>query len=282
LIVTDEGGVSSPVQTRHQDELLNTQSTKDTNNTDERLSYAYAGDEFRPLIITDNGGIAAPLQRKQSEQINNLPLVDQRRAAPMRYEEVEIHGGKFDRANLNTTQLRAGNPGGTNIAVENEDDTYEAVDQQDIASSTHQRNEQTTNARQDFTLDSGDQDVGDVYAVVQKDKNRKDRVHTNYKPDEASNKNRVSDIPPKLPSRMDITKSDLCESISGELQNMINACDEGTNGNTNGTTSRSSSREGYSLSVRPPLPKPYSGSGVGVTGENTEVAATTSSDEGKK
>lgn len=251
----------------------NLQTHKDENNSSERLSYVYAGEEFRPLIITESGGIAGPLESKKSlDQSNNSPSVDQRRA-PMRYEEVEVLGGKFDRANVNTAHLRPGMPGNNDAAVEDEDDTYETVNHQNIS-----RTQQISNARQkDFTAADGDQDAGDVYAVVQKDKTKKEnKINPGV-----SHKNQESEIPPEIPSRSNITKSDLCESISGELQDMIDSYDDHS---TIGEISRSSSKDGYSSSDSgklpgrpPPLPKPYSGPGIGVAVENNEAA---SSEEG--
>lgn len=192
LIVTDEGGVSSAV-----------------NTSKERLSYAYAGNEFRPLIITENGGIAGPVtpQTNENRSRTTQPVTS--------YEEVEIPSGNFDRSNLNITKLMPAQG-------------YETVE----ISQENERTEQNVKA---FDCRVGET-VGDVYATV--DKNR---IRT---PKEA-------EVLPELPSRREITRSDLYECITGNLNNMIDACDVRGDDNP------------------PPLPKPYSGPGiVGVTADN--------------
>ncbi|KAK3744142.1 hypothetical protein QZH41_017960 [Actinostola sp. cb2023] len=203
LIVTDEGGISAaPV---------------------DRLSYAYAGNEFRPLLITDDGGIAAPVEAQKSWD-------DKRQ--PTSYEEVEILGGKFDRANV-VQLMPSAFENGKNSAEKEDFAKYE----------TEQNNRQ-----HDFNITES---KGDIYATVQKDRNKTGTPKDDVEPE----------IPPQIPSRKEITRSDLYEHITGELQNMIEACNEGKSGNG-----------------PPPLPQPYSGPGV-VPTEKCKELEVASNDE---
>lgn len=168
-------------------------------SSNERLSYAYAGNEFRPLVITNDGGIAASVETQPNENKQQLQHTS--------YEEVEIQSGNFDRANLNLTQLMPSS------GYENCNYSQEGSTQRE----THQSN----------VLDHTD-DSQDVYATVDKDRQKRPKE---------------IEKPPEIPSRKDITRSDLYEHITGQLQNMIEACDD--NGNS-----------------PPPLPEPYAGPGI--------------------
>lgn len=190
------------------------------NTTKDRLSYDYAGNEFRPLIVTENGGVAGPVEA----QSNDLRV----RPQPTSYEEVEIQSGNFDRANVNLAQLMPSSG-------------FETLNYS-------QENDARTEHKQ--TLDDGlSENVGDVYATVNKDRQR-----TPKEPE----------LPPEIPSRKEITRSDLYEHITGELKNMIDACDEETSSTT-----------------PPPLPRPYSGSGV-VRTETDNISENVNSIEGIK
>ncbi|XP_032226738.2 uncharacterized protein LOC5502580 isoform X2 [Nematostella vectensis] len=90
LIVQDDIGIAGPIDTRRPSE----QQQLDTVEQSQRHSYAYAGAEFRPLIIGDDGGVAAPVDTKKPTTMTA-------------YEEVEIVGGDFDRANPNMMQLKS-------------------------------------------------------------------------------------------------------------------------------------------------------------------------------
>lgn len=167
----------------------------------DRISYAYAGNEFRPLIITDNGGIAGPVQPQTNKQ------------QPTSYEEVEIHCGKFDRANVDINQLMP------------------SPEYENINYSHEESSSQTT---QSTTLDDGG-NTEDVYATVNKDRQKKTKE---------------TEQPPEIPSRKDITRSDLYEHITGQLQTMIEACDD--------------------KKAPPALPKPYSGPGIAAETYNND------------
>lgn len=199
----------------------------------DRKSYTYAGDEFRPLIVTEQGGISAPVEAKKysksSEDENGNG--DRQRAGGRKkmvteYEEVQIIDGSYDRTNVKVTSANQKNRAET-------DDSH--------------------------TLGP----LNDVYAVVQK-KPKETACNENAEQKQTCTTQRptleLGDVAPAIPGgRKD---SSMYEAITGELQNMIMACDEVSldqiSSRTNANDKKGSPGD---KKVPPPIPKPYSGPG---------------------
>ena len=196
-------------------------------------SYTYAGDEFRPLIVTEQGGISAPVEAKKysksSEDENcngDRQRAGGRKKMVTEYEEVQIVDGSYDRTNIKVTSANQKNRGET-------DDSH--------------------------TLGP----LNDVYAVVQK-KPKETAFNENAEQKQTCTTQRptleLGDVAPAIPGgRKD---SSMYEAITGELQNMIMACDEVSldqiSSRTNANDKKGSPGD---KKVPPPIPKPYSGPG---------------------
>ena len=239
LLVTDEGGVATRQPETGVDSGL---SVVDDTTSDHR-SYTYAGDEFRPLIVTEGGGIAAPVEgaRKLSKDTKDgSDHVGERlgsggRPMLMAYEEVKIVDGGFDRSNIKVMPAS-----------------------------------QKTVASESDTLHSTVGPQNDVYAIVQKKpKETETKESDNVAPPRQNSPMQrpiveLGDVVPAIPGgRKD---SSMYEAITGELQSMIMACDDVE---LEERSTRTSSNERKMSSgerrVPPPIPKPYSGSGLHTT-----------------
>jgi len=236
LLVTNDGGVSTrnPEKSPSVEDISLSVSDNDINDG---RSYTYAGDEFRPLIVTEGGGIAAPVEGiKSSKDAEDGNANETKKCSGggrkmlMEYEEVHIVDGGYDRSNI-----------------------------------------QLTSANQRYIAENDDlHTVGplnDVYAVVQKKpkevdlKERKDNVLQKQSTPVQRPIVELGDVAPAIPGgRKD---SNMYEAITGELQNMIMACDEveldEKPARTNSNERKASSGD---KKVPPPMPKPYSGPGL--------------------
>ena len=198
------------------------------NAINDRRSYTYAGDEFRPLIVTESGGVAAPVEGRKSSK-------DAENGNGIEYEEVQIVGGGYDRSNIKLTSANQRNMP--------ENDDLHAVGP-----------------------------FNDVYAVVQKKPRETD---LNESKDNVVQKQstpiqrpivELGEVAPAIPGgRKD---SNMYEAITGELQNMIMACDkvelDEKPARTNSNERKVSSGN---KKVPPPIPKPYSGPGLNASKE---------------
>ena len=224
LLVTDEGGIATRHPEQYDTERDNRLSMDgDTNN--DRRSYTYAGDEFRPLIVTEGGGIAAPVEaRKSSKDYKADRQGNAGRPMTLAYEEVTIVDGGFDRSNIKVLPA----------------------------------SQKNTPAENNTT-----QPQSDVYAVVQKKPkvaDSKEPEH-NKPPRQNSPMQRplveLGDVVPAIPGgRKD---SSMYEAIAGELQNMIQACEDVE---LKEGSSRTNSNDTKMFEVEkkvPSIPKPYSG-----------------------
>ncbi|CAH3148912.1 unnamed protein product [Porites lobata] len=250
LLVTDEGGIA----TRHPgqyDTGSDNRLSMDGDTSNDRRSYTYAGDEFRPLIVTEGGGIAAPVEaRKSSKDYKAERQGNVGRPMTLAYEEVTIVDGGFDRSNIKVVPASQ-----KNTPAEN----------------------------------STTQPQSDVYAVVQK----KSKVADSKEPEHSKPPRQNSpmqrplvelgDVVPAIPGgRKD---SSMYEAIAGELQNMIQACEdveleEGSSRTTSNDTKTNSNERKTSTGEKrlpPPIPRPYSGPGLSThaspqmaKGENSE------------
>ncbi|PFX16873.1 Amyloid beta A4 precursor protein-binding family B member 1 [Stylophora pistillata] len=206
----------------------------DSSAISDHKSYTYAGDEFRPLIVTEQGGISAPVEAKKSSKSSrdensngDRQSAGGRKKMVMEYEEVEVIDGGYDRTNIKVT-------------------------------SANQRN--TAETDNSHTLGP----LNDVYAVVQKKPKETDCNDSGGQKQNSSTQRptlELGDVAPSIPGgRKD---SSMYEAITGELQNMIMACDEVS---LDQMSSRTSVDERKSSSgdrkVPPPIPKPYSGPGL--------------------
>lgn len=235
LLVTNDGGIATrnPEKSPLKGDIFSVSE----NAIDDRRSYTYAGDEFRPLIVTESGGIAAPVEgRKSSKDAEDRNGNEGNtcgsggRKMLMEYEEVHIVDGGYDRSNIKLT-------------------------------SSDQRNMAENN---DFHAVGP---LNDVYAVVQKKpketdlKDSKDNVVQKQSTPIQRPIVELGDVAPAIPGgRKD---SNMYEAITGELQNMIMACDE-VELDEKPTRTTSSERKASSgdKKVPPPIPKPYSGPGL--------------------
>ena len=231
LLVTNDGGIA----TRNPEKFGSEEDTLLSVNdkvVDDRSSYTYAGDEFRPLIVAEDVGIAAPVGERKSPKDNEAENGSEGvqrgsggRKMLMEYEEVQIVDGGYDRSNIKVTSA-------------NQRNTAESDDLHAIGP------------------------LNDVYAVVQKKPKETE--------DDATQKQNspvqrpvveLGDVAPAIPGgRKD---SNMYEAITGELQNMIMACDDveldEKQARTNSHERKGSSGE---KKVPPPIPKPYSGPGL--------------------
>ena len=232
LLVTNEGGVATRNPEKfgsgEEDVLL-----VDKNAISDRKSYTYAGDEFRPLIVTEEGGVAAPVEAKKSskntedENGNGDKRGSGGRKMLMEYEEVQIIDGGYDRANIKVT-------------------------------SANQRNRAETDDLHALGP------LNDVYAVVQKKPKETDSNDNAVQKQNSAIQRPIvelGDVAPSIPGgRKD---SSMYEAITGELQNMIMACDEVSLDEKSARTN-SNERKGSSGDKKfpPPIPKPYAGPGL--------------------
>ena len=236
LLVTNDGGIPTRNPEKCRSEEDSSLSVSDNAINDHR-SYTYAGDEFRPLIVTESGGIAAPVEGSKSSKDANEgnKCSSGGRKMLMEYEEVHIIDGGYDRSNIKLT-------------------------------SANQRNM----AENDDLHTIGP--LNDVYAVVQKKpketdlKESKDNVEQRQSTPIQRPIVELGDVAPAIPGgRKD---SNMYEAITGELQNMIMACDEVE---LNEKPARTNSNERKASSgdkkVPPPIPKPYSGPGLNAAKE---------------
>lgn len=183
--------------------------------------------------MTEQGGISAPVEAKKSSKSSGdensngeRQSAGGRKKMVMEYEEVEVIDGGYDRTNIKMT-------------------------------SANQRN--TAETDNSHTLGP----LNDVYAVVQKKPKETDCNDSGGQKQNSSTQRptlELGDVAPSIPGgRKD---SSMYEAITGELQNMIMACDEVS---LDQMPSRTSVDERKSSSgdrkVPPPIPKPYSGPG---------------------
>ena len=225
LLVTDEGGIATRRPEQYNTETDNRCSVDGDTSNDCR-SYTYAGDEFRPLIVTEGGGIAAPVEaKKSSKDCKGERQGNAGRPMTLAYEEVTIVAGGYDRSNVKVVPA----------------------------------SQKNTPAENNTT-----QSQSDVYAVVQKkakEADSKEPEH-NVPPRQNSPMHRplveLGDVVPAIPGgRKD---SSMYEAIAGELQSMIQACEdvelEERSSRTNSNERNTSLGE---KRLPPPIPKPYSG-----------------------
>lgn len=231
LLVTDEGGIAtgSPEKVGSEEDTLLAVNGEVGND---RRSYTYAGDEFRPLILAEDVGIAAPIGKKKSSKDTEAENGNEGkrhgsggRKMPMAYEEVQIIDGDYDRSNIK-------------VASSNQKNVIESDDLHAVGP------------------------LNDVYAVVQKKpKETKDSV--TQKQSNATQRPIVElgDVAPAIPGgRKD---SNMYEAITGELQNMIMACDDvELDEKPARTTSYERKESTGEKKAPPPMPKPYSGPGL--------------------
>lgn len=241
LLVTNDGGIATRNPEKSPSEEDISLSVSD-NAINDRRSYTYAGDEFRPLIVTESGGIAAPVgSRKSSKDADDgyanesIKCSSGGRKMLMEYEEVQIVDGGYDRSNIKLTSANQ-----RNMA---ENDDLHAVGP-----------------------------LNDVYAVVQKKpkeadlKESKDNVVQKQSTPVQRPIVELGEVAPAIPGGC--KDSNMYEAITGELQNMIMACDEVE---LNEKPARTNSNERKVSSgdkkVPPPIPKPYSGPGLNASKE---------------
>jgi len=238
MLVTNDGGIA----TRNPEKSPSEEDISLSVSDNDGRSYIYAGDEFRPLIVTESGGIAAPVEgRKSSKDAANADANEGNKCSSggrkmlMEYEEVHIVDGGYDRSNIKLTSANQ-----RNMA---ENDDLHAVGP-----------------------------LNDVYAVVQKKpkeadlKECKDSVVQKQSTPVQRPIVELGDVAPAIPGgRKD---SNMYEAITGELQNMIMACDEveldEKPARTNSNERKASSGD---KKVPPPMPKPYSGRGLNASKE---------------
>lgn len=241
LLVTNDGGIATRNPGKVPSEEDTSLSVNDKAISDCR-SYTYAGDEFRPLIVTEGGGIAAPVGVKKSSKDAEDENGNEGnecgsggRKMLMEYEEVQIVDGGYDRLNIKLTSANQRNKA--------ENDDLHAIGP-----------------------------LNDVYAVVQKKpketdlKESKDNVVQKQSTPIRRPIVELGDVAPAIPGgRKD---SNMYEAITGELQNMIMACDE-VELDEKPARTNSNERKGSSgdKKVPPPIPKPYSGPGLNASKE---------------
>lgn len=241
LLVTNDGGIATRKPEKFSSEEDTILSVNDNAMNDCR-SYTYAGDEFRPLIVTESGGIAAPVEgRKSSKDAENGNGAEGNKGSSggrkmlMEYEEVQIVGGGYDRSNIKLTSADQRNMP--------ENDDLHAVGP-----------------------------LNDIYAVVQKRpketdlKESKDNVVQKQSTPIQRPIVELGDVAPAIPGgRKD---SNMYEAITGELQNMIIACDKVELDNKPARTNSSERKvSSGDKKVPPPMPKPYSGPGLSASKE---------------
>ena len=239
LLVTSDGGIATrnPEKSSLKEDIF---SVSD-NAIDDR-PYTYAGDEFRPLIVTESGGIAAPVEGRRSSKDTQDRNGNESNTCSsggtktlMEYEEVQIVDGGYDRSNI-----KLASPDQRNMV---ENDGCHAVGP-----------------------------LNDLYAIVQKkpketdSKESKDNVVQKQSTPIQRPIVELGDVAPTIPGgRKD---SNMYEAITGELQNMIMACDEvELDEKPDRTTSSERKASSGDKKVPPPIPKPYSGPGLNASKE---------------
>ncbi|XP_078369271.1 uncharacterized protein LOC144653202 isoform X2 [Oculina patagonica] len=231
LLVTEEGGIATRNPEKFSSEEDTLLSANDEGANDRR-SYTYAGDEFRPLIVKEDVGIAAPVGGRKSSkdtEDKNGNEGDKRgsggRQMLREYEEVQIVDGGYDRSNIK-------------VASANQQNVAESDDLHAIGP------------------------LNDVYAVVQKKPKETEDSATQKQNNPIQRPTvELGDVAPAIPGgRKD---SNMYEAITGELQNMIMACDD-VELDEKPVRTNSYERKGSSgeKKVPPPIPKPYSGPGL--------------------
>lgn len=263
------------------------QSCQEDSTSRERqcMSYTYAGDEFRPLIVTEEGGLTAPVKpRKKSEEENQssncydtvetiIPSDGPcRRQRPvMRYEEVEIVDGEYDRSNL--AKLAAADVCNSQPVISTQDENkcsvaagVDSVSYSEIQEVSVSFNDNTKPAAETNEREGKNRD--DLYAVVQK----------KSKP---LPKTKKPELPQKPAGRI---VSDTYETITDELKDMIEACRTVDSSEQSPSSFHKEMHEPHSEckpTLPPRIPKPYSGPGPSaptprkksVPDENVNIAA---------
>ena len=255
LLITEDGGISSTTAGRSLEwKQYDHLSAVDSHSKGDCASYTYAGDEFRPLIITEEGGIAGPVpegktgmsresirQIKDEDSVESERLLPQKRI-PLQYEEVEVVDGSYDRSNVKFATT----------ANERSDRDLVIAPSNDVYATVQKKSKEGRSAQECGDRVLQESDTQQCYAAEQKQTSSPQRPTVE-----------LADIPPSLPGKR--KDSSMYEAITGELQNMIMACDEvqvddkSLTSNSNETKMLDGERK-----VPPPIPKPYAGPGVGV------------------
>ena len=286
LIITEEGGLAAPVETRHP-EILQREKGDDSQNVNHMdtgsseaacngTDYAYTGNEFRPLIVTKEGGIASTVGERKpshgsgSDNHNDEAVPKDLRKMPLPYEEVEVVDGEYDRSNVKFAPVLEDCMNPRNVPSDvSADYVYSAVPDEDAPGTDGSLRMESTCPLYVSDTPNTQSNAEQLYAAVQKDQKQ---IHGTpvSGPCDLPQQEKTGSLPPALPPRAPSLERDFdtYEAITGELQSMIQACKEIEPSARPGRlpSEEKASSDGECKAAQrkgpPPVPKPYAGPGL--------------------